>query len=119
MILDDDEVRQSAYCIGEVVRARRRGPGAVPPWLSRLIRRYELEIATSRSRQDQGPGMQPSEHEQWIGTREAAATLGWTSRRVQRHAADLEGRKISGKLVFRASVVVEYREGLTDVRHSA
>jgi hypothetical protein len=119
MNLSDDEVRQSFYCASEVLRARRRGAGPVLPWLVKLVRRYELELATSRSRQDHAGGMQPLDHEKWIGTREAAAILGWTSRQVQRRAADLEGRKSSAGWIFLASNVIEYSEGLTHARDSA
>ena len=119
MILDDDEVRQSLYCCSEVLRARRRGAGPVSQWLVRLVRRYELEVATSRSRQPECDGVQPLKHE-WIGTREAATVLGWTRRQVQRRAADLEGWKTSAGWIFPADVVLEYaQEGLSDARNSA
>ena len=116
MILEKAEVRQLLYCCAEELRARARGKHPGPqPWLSRLVRRLELEVALSRSRQDEGGETSCSNHE-WICTRDAATRLGWTARQVQRRAADLEGRKTSAGWIFPAAAVDEYAEAMTDGR---
>jgi hypothetical protein len=96
------------------MRASLRKP--VGLWLVKLIRRLELEVAVSSSRHEWDCVDSESEHDDWIGTADAARLLGWHPRQVQRRHADLNGRKVSGKLVFRESVVREYAEALTNER---
>ena len=43
-----------------------------------------------------------------VGTTTAARLLGWTTRRVQRHADMLGGQKIAGRLVFRVNDLRDY-----------
>lgn len=43
-----------------------------------------------------------------VGTREAAHMLGWTTRRVQRHADMLDGQMVAGRLVFRVCDLHDY-----------
>lgn len=118
MILDDGELWWLLYCCGNEQRYRSTGqrglrrPISAP--LGRLIRRLELEAATSRSRQDESDALSLSNYEEWIGTRTAASILGWSTRKVQRRAADLEGQLTSAGWIFPASAVVEYAEALTD-----
>jgi hypothetical protein len=117
--LSDDEKRQALFCCAEELRARAAGkPPGVQPWLARLVRRLELEVAVSSSRHDDRDGSSRSKGDEWIGTAEAARILGWHPRRVQRHAADLDGRKFPTQLVFRESAVRDYAEGLTDGRRA-
>ncbi|MDT5348324.1 MAG: hypothetical protein QOH91_1611 [Mycobacterium sp.] len=118
MNLTEDEKRQTLYCCGEVARMRASLRKPVGLWLVKLIRRLELEVAVSSSRHEWGCVDSESEHEDWIGTAEAARLLGWHQRQVQRRAADLNGRKVSGKLVFREGAVRDYAEGLTNGRRA-
>jgi hypothetical protein len=113
----DDEKRKTLFCCAEELRARAAGkwPG-VQPWLVRLVRHWELEVAVSSSRQEWEGSDSESEHE--IGTAEAARILGWHPRQVQRRAADLDAWKFAGALVFRRSDVEQYAEGLTDDRRA-
>jgi hypothetical protein len=102
------------YCCAEELRARAAGkPPGPQPWLRNLVRRLEMEVALSSSRQDEHGDMPRSDHDdEWIGTVEAARILHWHQRQVQRRAADLEARKVAGKLVFRAATIHEYAEAL-------
>ncbi|MCK5751501.1 MAG: hypothetical protein KAH46_02215, partial [Mycobacterium sp.] len=87
------------------------------PWLARLLRRLELQYAVSQARRHEPADATCSNHEEFVGTREAATLLGWTTRQVQRRQTDLDGRKLaSGQLVFPANAVREYAEGLNDAR---
>jgi hypothetical protein len=45
-----------------------------------------------------------------IGTALAAQLLGWSTRRVQRHADVLGGQMIGGRLVFRERDIANYSE---------
>jgi hypothetical protein len=120
MSLDERLLRLALYCAGEERDARREGkPPGVQAWNSELIRALELELAASASGQPAADRMSSFSHEQdddWIGTLAAARILQWDERRTRRHAADLEGRKVAGKWVFRAKAVTAYAEGLTHAR---
>jgi hypothetical protein len=92
----------------------------IPPSVLALADRLDTEIrlGLSPTRQENDSATRQLEPEnvnvELIGTRLAAELLGWTERRVQRHQADLDGRMIGGRLVFRANVVREYARGLED-----
>jgi hypothetical protein len=119
-VFTETELRQLLFCCAEELRARALGKAPGPQqWLRNLVRRLELEVAVSSSRQGCGDDDAASEHDDWIGTAEAARILRWHPRRVQRLASDLDGRKVSGKLVFSERVVRQYAEGLTDDRATA
>jgi hypothetical protein len=117
MSLSERHLGQALFCAAEVHRARRDGkqPG-VKPWNAELIRALELELAVSRSRRDEIGDLSPTEHEEWIGTRDAATRLGWTARQVQRRAADLAGYRTSAGWIFPAAAVEECAEAMTDGR---
>lgn len=117
MTLDERFLRLALWCANQELTARRGGktPG-VQPWNAELVRALKLELAVSGSRQDDVVGVQLSKHEEWIGCRDAATILGWTTRQVQRRASGLEGRKTSAGWIFPASVVEEYAKGLTNDR---
>jgi hypothetical protein len=108
------------WCAEQVRESRATGkrvPGPLLPWNSELVRTLEVEVAVSRTRQENDCEKQESRHDvAWIGAALAASILGWDLRQVQRRATDLDGRKVAGRWIFRESVVREYAEGLTDER---
>lgn len=108
----ENELRNLLWCCGAVLRGRRAGilPGGEQRWLRELARRVELELAASSSRQDSDRGEQYSDYDRWIGSQQTAAILGRDLRWVQRHAAELGGRKVAGALVFRESTIRHYAE---------
>jgi hypothetical protein len=117
--LSDGELRWLLYCTAEELRARARGkPPGPQPRLVNLVRRLELEVAVSSTRQEADYETPESEHEVWIGSHLAAQELRWDIRQVQRLASDLEGRKVAGRWIFPESVVQQYAEGLTDDRRA-
>ena len=101
MRFSERDLGQLLWCISAVQQR----------WLRDLLRRIELDLAVSRSRQEPDGDEQDLRHDEWIGSRQVAAILRWDIRRVQRQAADLEARKVAGKLVFRNSTVRKYAEG--------
>lgn len=119
-MLNERHLQLLLYCCGQELAARRAGkkPG-VQQWNSEVIRALELELAVTRTRQSERERDSLSNHEH-IDSRTAARILGWSLRRVQRHAADLDGHKIaSGAWLFPASVVYDYSAGLNDGRATA
>ncbi|MDX1878217.1 hypothetical protein SBE55_10345 [Mycolicibacterium sp. 141076] len=120
-MLNERHLELVLYCCGQELAARRAGkkPG-VQQWNSEVIRAVELELAVTRTRQSERARDSCSKYEHWIDSTVAAGILGWSLRRVQRHAADLDGHKIaSGAWLFPATVVYEYAAGLKDGRATA
>lgn len=111
MALSQRHLRLALWCANQELLFRRTGQRLQRPvlsWNAELVKSLELELSSSR--QDESDGVSLSDHEECIGigTVEAARILGWGIRRVQRHAADLEGRKVSGKFVFPEAAVRDY-----------
>ncbi|CAM4374741.1 hypothetical protein MB901379_00487 [Mycobacterium basiliense] len=113
--LSPDEIRAALYGLGEF-RDRRAIMGRpVPPSITALLSRLEtihrcpmadVMADVSRTRHV-SPGDATNSGE-WIGTKEAARMLGWHPRKVQRHAADLDGKHLGGRLWFQTRTVREY-----------
>lgn len=119
MNYSETEVRKLLYCCGQELRARAAGkPPGPQPWLVNLIRRLELDVALSSSRQSDDHDPSDLDHDDWVGSQQVCDILGWNIWTVQRRASDLEGRKVAGKLVFRERAVLQYAEGLTDARRA-
>lgn len=110
MELDSAEIRACYYALAALIRARP----TVPPEVAQLYRKLDAaaRCAVSRTRQENSTGTGESTDVEWIGSALAARLLGWTQRRVQRHAADLDAQLIGGRLVFRADRVRDYAEQL-------
>jgi hypothetical protein len=108
MELSAGELRQLAYCVSAVLRARRR-QNQVRSWLVDLDRRLTAEIV---SRARRGTVSAEPHSDVWIGSPRAAEILGWSKRQVQRRAADLDGQIVAGRWLFRESTVHEYARGL-------
>lgn len=106
------ELKQILYCCAAEDRARKAGkPPGPQPWLSRLIRRLELDIATSADGSDIGCGREESVEKAPISAAEAAALIGCSSRYLRYIAeADLGGVKVAGRWVFNEDMVREYAE---------
>jgi hypothetical protein len=115
MNLTADDLRRLLYCCNSELRARRLGkPPGPQPWLAQLVRRLELELAVSSTRQESDCA--ETSLETWIGSRLTADILGWDIRTVQRRCADLDGRKVGGRWIFPETVVREMREACNDDR---
>jgi hypothetical protein len=111
----EQQLRLLIYCTDQERLARHAGKVPGPQgWEAPLIEALAAELAVSASGQQNGGGEGQLSHENWIGSEQAAAILGWHVRTVRRRYADLDGRKVSGALVFRESTVREYSEALTD-----
>ncbi len=113
MKLNPTEVRAAYYVLGGYRRAELPQPPSVRALYERLDRiAHTGEV--SPTRQETGCDSSGSEHVELVGARYAAAMLGWHGeaglRRVQRHAADLDGQRIGNRWVFRAETVKQYRD---------
>lgn len=118
MRLDDDAVRAAYACAAESLRNRVNQNVPVPFWLQSLYGRLDLEVRLSRTRQETDWDGEESEEKdsRWIGSPEAAAILGWSTRKVQRLAPDLDGQLTAGRWLFRESAVTDYAEAMRDGR---
>lgn len=118
MKLTDDETEAALYCCNELIDRRRRAGVPVPAWMIQLARRLDLTSALSSTGHESGGGSESLNSDLHVGSREAAAILGLSTRTVRRLAPDLDGQIIGGRMVFKRSTVVEYAEGRRDGRHS-
>lgn len=107
------EVRAAVYALAELDRGRRfRGLG-VPRECAMLLRRLNTPLTASRSRQPSGGQNVESSlarNEIRVGTRWVADRLGWSTRRVQRHAAELGGERVGTGYVFAQNAIEEYAQ---------
>jgi hypothetical protein len=110
----DTQLRQLSYCVAEELRVRMAGkPPGPQPWLRELLSALHNAVAMSPSRHSGDGRDADSDHDdRIIGTPAAAEILGWTTKQVQRRTADLDGQKVGGKLMFRATAVAAYAEAL-------
>lgn len=111
MKLNPTEIRAIVF----VLRCHRQSGNPVPPSVAALSKRMESAVLhgdASPWRQSQPAEPVDWSHVEFIGSRLAARRLGWTLRRVQRHAADLQGRMVGARLVFPAGAVDEFRDHL-------
>ncbi|WP_139334571.1 helix-turn-helix domain-containing protein [Mycobacterium colombiense] len=117
MIYSVAELKQILYCCAAEDRARKAGKAPGPqPWLSNLIRRVELDIATSADGSDGGCGSAGLVEKTPISVEEAADLVGCSTRYLRYIAADLDGVKVSGRWVFDSEVVRDYAERRRDGR---
>jgi hypothetical protein len=108
--LSDDDTEWALYCVNELVDRRRRAGVPVLHRMVKLARRLDFAALMSRTGHESDVGATELEAECLIGSREAAAFLGLSTRQVRRLTADLDGEIVGGRLVFRRSTVVEYAE---------
>jgi hypothetical protein len=105
-VFTDDQLCHLSYCVGEELRARIAGkPPGPKPWLWDLVQCLETALTMSRPRQSDEGSDADSGHEEWIGTAETAAILGWTTRKVQRRKDELQGKDIGARLIFPAESI--------------
>ncbi len=108
MKLSPTEVRAAVY----LARRYRQAGHVVPPSVAALAERLETAVRQGEAspwRQSPPPEVPQSTHADFIGTKLAAATLGWSVRRVQRRATDLDGCRVGGRLVFPRSAVEAFK----------
>ena len=116
MKLTATEIRAAVY----VLRHHRQTGGLVTPSVVALSKRLESAVlqgeAASPWRQSDDRDDADLDHGEWIGSKLAAKLLGWSMRQIQRHAADLGGRKLGDgdRLYFPAHRVAEYANHLDD-----
>ncbi|SIA00004.1 Uncharacterised protein [Mycobacteroides abscessus subsp. abscessus] len=111
--LADSEARAVVHVLGRLIRDAAVAGRPTPHSVLDLWRRLDQTVEVSSRRQrERAVGEQLGESR--IGTRAAAALLGWGTRRVQRHVADLGGELIAGRLVFDEHAVREYANALQD-----
>lgn len=109
MKLTPTEIRAGVF----VMRLFRQSANRVPPSVAALAERLETAVRVGDAspwRQSAPAEPSCSQRVELIGTAEAARILGWTMRRVQRHAADLDAVWLGDRLAYPAERVRELRE---------
>ena len=105
--LSPNEIRAAVFGIAEFRRARALAAKPIPNSIEMLWRRLDTHFrCPSRTRQQSDA--QTGESETWIDSPTAARMLGWSLRRVQRRAGDLDAQRIAGRLAFPAKTVHDY-----------
>ena len=113
MRLDDTEVRAAYYGLSECVRQRNLAGRSLPLEVEQLFGKLHDQIRLSRARQESCSAAEDassSEGEVFIGSAEAAQMLNCSKRHVQRHAREIGGQLIGGRLAFRHSEVRDFAE---------
>src|ERR1700677_2819790 len=114
MSCTEQQLRLLIYCTYQERLARHGGKVPGPQgWEDPLVQALCDELAEMSSKRqplDDDLG-QYTQEEQWIGAREGGQMTGWNIRKGQRHAVALGAQKISGRLVFPASAVLEHLGG--------
>ncbi|WP_207358222.1 hypothetical protein [Mycolicibacterium sp. S2-37] len=113
MTLDAAESRAVLHLVGALIRERAVAGRPCPHDVLAFHRRLAEAVEVSSRRQCEATCREEL-GESRIGTRQAAALLGWGPRRVQRHVADLGGELVAGRLVFDERAVIEYANALRD-----
>jgi hypothetical protein len=115
MRLSSDERRAAYYGLAGFIRDRKIAGRSIPREVVLLYLRLERSLSVSFTRHQTGCGAEDdpsSKQDSWIDSPEVAELLGWTIRKVQRHAANMGARLIGGRWLFRESAVMDYMEGL-------
>ncbi|CPS10208.1 helix-turn-helix domain-containing protein [Mycobacteroides abscessus] len=107
--LDDDDIEWLLFCANEVLGRRRLAGVPIPHRLISLAGRLDLHAAMSADGHENNYHQTGSDREDLIDSTQAARILGVTPRHLRRLHADLDGRKIAGRWMFKTSTVDEYR----------
>ncbi len=88
--LDHGEVRAAYHACAAFRRGQAIAGQPIPRQVESLYTRLDTVMRSPVSRARHETGCGTGESGAWIGTRLAAEALGWSIRKVQRHAADLD-----------------------------
>lgn len=113
MHLTAQDLQAALRCASELRDVRRLYSGiGVSPWLAQHYERIKTvhSAMMSASGPQNSGAEQESDHDR-IGTIEAAAILGVSTRHIRRIAHDLDGHKIGNSWSFSRTAVAQYAEG--------
>jgi hypothetical protein len=113
MLLDDEFLRASYYCVNEIIHSRRRTGAPIPAWMRRHYNQLDNQIKALAPRGalvvENAGGVPQSQHAHGvIGSRQAGEMMGIPAREVRRHAEEWGGAFIAGRWLFSADNVVNY-----------
>lgn len=114
--MTEQDLRRILFCVVELhERQRRKEAPMRAPWTPEMIEKLCAAIAeTSRPRQlatRSRPHLR--REEKLLSARQVSEWIGWGIRRVQRHAPELGGELVDGRLLFRAAAIDEHLGGST------
>lgn len=111
MKLSDIEVQAAYYGVAHFIRARKMAGQAIPPEITRLVKRLDAHVRLSSTRPETGCGtVELTSSNVWLGANAVASLLGENIRWVQRHAHDIGGQLNGGRWFFRESDVIDFHE---------
>lgn len=113
-MLTDVDLRRCLFAVIELhERQRRKEAPRRASWTREMIEKLVAAITeVSQPRQATLSAPSCSEHaDLLLSARQVSARLGWSLRRVQRHAAELGGRLVDGRLVFSVDAIDEHLGG--------
>lgn len=113
-MLTEEDLRRVLFCVIEQhERQRRKEAPMRAPWTPELIQKVCGAIGEmSRARQSRTRGQSHSRREEkLLSARQVSERIGWNVRRVQRHAPELGGKLVGGRLLFRAAAIDEHLGG--------
>lgn len=113
-MLNETDLRRILFCVIEQhERQRRKEVPMRAPWTDEMIGKLCSAIAeSSRPRQyDEAPQRHSKHADKPLSARQVSARLGWSLRKVQRHAAELGGELVGGRLLFSAAAINEHVGG--------
>lgn len=109
MNLDDNEVQAAYYGLSGFVRQRSIAGRPVPPEVLSIRQRLDAHVRLSRARHETScDTTDAARSEVWIGAAQTASMLHRGLRYVQRHANQIGGQLVGGRLLFRESDVIDY-----------
>lgn len=119
--LSREELRAACHATSMLVNERRIAGRPVPKEVvalrDLLDAVWRTQPAVSQTGTENGPVAQRVGHSkgrtqpcpQRVSTAEAAQMLGWHVRRVRRHADELDGRIVAGRLAFDANTIRAFK----------
>lgn len=111
MKLSPTEVRTVSYLLGSYLHMSNRQRWRVPPSVAALADRLTTVSSTRHETGCGATALEASEGvKNCVGTRLVAQQLGWTERKVQRHAEELGGVLVGSRWVFNADRIAAIAE---------
>jgi hypothetical protein len=113
MKLGDSEIQAAYYGLAGFVRQQVLARRVVPPEVATLVARLDTVVRMTPTRHETScDPINPPHSEVWIGATDAATLLDRNGqaglRWIQRNAARIGGRKVSGRWLFPESTVIDY-----------
>jgi hypothetical protein len=116
VVLDVEVVQAITLVFGGLIRERAVAGRPTPTGILGLYRLLDVAVQCVSSRRQREVLRREQSEVSRIGSKQAAAILGWEIRRVQRHTADLDGELVGDRWRYDERTVREYAKALQHCR---